>query len=205
MRKGLTVLFLILLIETVPVSCSFFCRDSCGCDPSPLPQKQIDIISWNIETVSENYQPLDTSFVYDFDKVYKSLRIDKRLIVSFEDKSVVGFSNVAYACSPMPPRAIQTIESIKIVATHQTAFKDANDIIQVGDNISNRFKMTYYFDANFQPIETFIYQRLIYDEDKYTLKLIERPFQEVKMKFNIVITLSDGKVLELNDQRLRVK
>lgn len=205
MRKLLTVLFLILLIETVPVSCSFFCRDSCGCDPSPGPQKQINIISWNIETVSESYQPLDTSFVYDFDKVFKSLQIDKRLIVSFKDSSIVGFSNVAYACSPAPLKAIQTIESIKIIAANQTAFKDANDIIQIGDNITNRFRMTYYFDANFQPIDTFVYQRLIYEEDKYTLKLMERPFQEVKMKFNIVITLSDGKVLELNDQRLRIK
>jgi len=200
MKKSLFIFLLVTLIEIISVSCTLFCP--CGsCDSGPA--KKIDIVSWQMQTISDKHLGVDPTTTYPFDKVFKALSTDQVKIVYNQETTGSPF-NIANACSPAPLQAIQTFTSIQIKSMTETAYLHTNDIIKEGDDITDRFAMTFLFDMNFKPIHEFINSMIIYDQDKYQLKLKERPFQKTNLKFDVIITLSDGKVFELKNEELTI-
>jgi hypothetical protein len=201
MKKSLLVFLIFILVETIPVSCNFICP--CGsCDSGPA--KKIDIVSWQMQTVSDKYLGVDPDNPHLYDQVYKALNIDQRNLV-FNEKSLGGSPfNSAYACSPAPLESIQTFANIQVKSVLETAYLNAADIIHAGDDITDRFVMTFLFDMNFIPVPEFINSLIIYDQDKYQFRLKEKPFQETNLKFDVLITMSDGKVFEFKNELLTV-
>ena len=194
------VFLLFILVETISVSCNLFCP--CGCfSESP---KQIDILSWQLVTVSDKYEELDPGTLHAYNQVVKVLFIDERnLVFNRELSNGLPYGSV-YACSPAPIQAIQTIASIEIKSNSETAYLNATDIIKVGDPITDRFVMSLFFDKSLRPVHEFINSLVLYDQDKYQLRLKEKPFQETNLNFDVIITLSDGKVFELKNEMLLV-
>ena len=110
----------------------------------------------------------------------------------------------AYACQPAPIEANQSFSSIQIVSTIETSYADSNDLISVGQDITDRFLVTDVFYSNFRPIKSFIDGLIIYDTDQYLIRLGQKPSQSTTLIFDIIITLSDGSIFELEDQLLTV-
>jgi hypothetical protein len=115
MKKRLLVLSMIFILETMLVSCNLFCP--CGCDSGP--PKQIDIESWNMQTIANDYQQVDVFTNLPYDQVYN------------EGALYSSGYNASYACSPAPLKASQTFESVRIISVGKTTYLDANDVIQI--------------------------------------------------------------------------
>lgn len=122
---------MIFIVETILVSCNFICP--CGCDSGP--PKQIDIESWNTQTIANNYQQVDVFTDLPYDQVYKSLSIDRWKAVFNEESAFNSGYNAVYACSPAPLKASQTFESVRIISASETAYLEANDVIEIGEDI----------------------------------------------------------------------
>lgn len=195
------VLLLYFLLEAVSVSCSLICP--CGCDTGSTP-KRMDIQSWSVYTAGHNFEMLDTTKVYDYNKVLKIIQVDERLYVSTQE-SVGNMISTAYACSPAPVESIQKIESIQLISRNEIALTSETDLIPVGTDLNPRFVMTFHGASNPEPINTFIQDLIIYDDDRYELQLNQKPFDETTLKFDLIITMSDGKVTELRNQVMKVK
>ena len=199
MRRAVFALLIISITQLITIACDLFC--TCGCGSGP-PQ-QISILSWNVGTVSDSYKQVDPLTTQPYHQTFKTLRIGDRENAYLERGSWGNvFLSAAYACSPAPIKAIQTFTSIRIVSTSEITLVDANDLIKVGDDISDRFIMSHGYEINFKPIGEFIDQLIIYDNDLYRLRLKEKPDKETVLKFDIIITLSDGKLFELKDELL---
>jgi len=201
MKKSLFVFLLIILIETIPVSCNLFCP--CGnCDDGPA--KKIEIVSWQMQTISNENLEVDPTNTYLYDQVYKALYIDQRNLVLNKEVSNGSPYSTVYACDPAPMQSIQTFASIQFKSITETTYSNAADIIKAGDDITERFVMTFLVDTNVKPFHEFINSLVIYDQDKYKFRLKEKPFQETNLAFDVIITLSDGKVFELKNEQLTV-
>jgi len=201
MKKLLIVLFLAFLLELISVSCTLICP--CGCSSGP--QKKLDIISWNMDTLSPTFQSLDTTVFNPHDQIVKILSINERALVLKDDQHYMGsFMNFAVACSPAPLEATQMISQIKIISRVNAALNSENDLISVGEDISDRFVMAHRFESNFQPLENFIDDLKIYDEDQFQIRISQKPFTETKLIFDVIIVLSDGKVSELKSEILKI-
>jgi len=201
MKRFGIVLLLYFLLEAVSVSCSLICP--CGCDTGSTP-KRMDIQSWNVYTAGHNFEMLDTTKVYDYNKILKVIHVDERFYVSTQE-SVGGLIATAYACSPAPVESIQQIESIKLISLNEIVLTSETDVIPKGTDLNSRFMMTYQGASNLEPIDTFIQDLIIYDDDQFKLQLNQKPYKETTLKFDLIITMTDGKVTELKNQIMKVK
>jgi hypothetical protein len=202
MKKLLVILLLGFSLEVITVSCNLVCP--CGCSSGP--QRKIDIISWNMETLSSSWQTLDTTVFNLHDQIVKVLSIDEQSLVQNDDQHQVGsVMNFAVACSPAPLEAMQMITGIKIISRSNAALKNENDLISIGQDISDRFVMAHRFESNFKSLDTFVGGLKIYQEDRYQLRVNEKPYTETKLIFDVIISLSDGKVSELKGEVLKIK
>lgn len=164
----------------------------------------MDIQSWNVYTAGHNFEMLDTTKVYDYNKILKVIQVDERFYVSSQE-SVGRMMSTAYACSPAPVESIQKIESIQLISLNEIALTSETDVIPIGTDLNSRFVMTFHGSSNPEPIDTFIQDLIIYDEDRYELQLNQKPFDETTLKFDLIITMTDGKVTELKNQIMKVK
>ena len=202
MKKLLIVLLLSFSLEVIIVSCNLICP--CGCSSGP--QKKIDIISWNIETLSSAWQRLDTTVFNPHDQIVKIISIDELSLVQNDDQHQVGsILAFAEACSPAPLEALQMITEIKIISRVNAKLTSENDVISIGQDISDRFVMAHERESTFQLLDTFIDGLKIYQEDHYQLRVNEKPYTETKLIFDVIISLSDGKVSELKGELLKIK
>ena len=203
MKKLFTILLLLIAVELIPVSCSILCP--CGCEPSSG-VKNFDILSFGVETTSMNHVNLDTSAFHLFDDVVKVLFVKDKMYLSHNSESFGSglFITGAYACSPEPISSIQKITDINIISHVTTALNDENDLINKGDDLSTRFVVAGNWSNDFRPINLFV-GNSIYEEERFRIKLNQKPFKETKLVFDIVITLSDGKKFELKNEILKVR
>ncbi|MBX2944609.1 MAG: hypothetical protein KF725_02150 [Cyclobacteriaceae bacterium] len=112
----------------------------------------------------------------------------------------------AYACSPRDPTAIQKIQSFKIKARNGFALNAANDQVNAGDDITNRFGMSYYATGTFMDIDFFIQDmRDIYAYNMYSIRLKEKPFQPVFMKLEFIIEMTDGMIYTFDEEIMKAK
>ncbi len=203
MKKFFTILLLLIAVELIPVSCSILCP--CGCEPS-RGVKNFDILSFGVETTSMNHVNLDTSAFHLFDDVVKVLFVKDKIYLSHNSESFGSglFITGAYACSPEPISAIQKITDINIISQVTTTLNDENDLINKGDDLSTRFVVAGNWSNDFRPINLFV-GNSIYEDERFRIKLNQKPFKETKLVFDIVITLSDGKKFELKNEILKVR
>lgn len=190
---------LIFFIQGILLSCNLFCP--CGCGSSP--EKRIDILSWRMKTLSDLYQEADTTAVHTYNQVFKTLQVADRSI-AIKDKSH-GSSMAAYACSPAPLRAVQSIQSLRITALNRFTYLSDTDLVQPGDDITNRFVMSYVGGYSEMPVDQFVNQLIIYEDEAYRIGLKNEPHRQTTLRFTVTINLSDGKVSELKDEILKVK
>ncbi len=197
MKRAFLLTAFILISESFLGSCSLIC--SCGCDSGPA--KQLDIQSWKVSTVDGNLSATSSSTSKDFDKVFKWLSMDSWNLVRAEETK--SFYKAAYACSPAPLKAVQDFASIQIKSVVEVSYDNDTDLIKVGDDITSRFVMGMYY-GQFVSVNDFIKEHSIYNEDLYLLRLKSKPHQQTDLRFDIIITLSDGKVFELKNEQLVV-
>lgn len=157
-----------------------------------------------MQTVTDNYQQVDINTELPYNQVYKLLTIDKRNLVINERPSFSSSYNAVYACSPAPMKATQSFKSIRIISASEAAYLNSNDLIKIGDDITHRFLISFLFDNDFRPIDDFINQLIIYDEDRFRFRLKEKPFQTTTLKLDFSITMSDGKVFEFKNELLTI-
>ncbi len=196
------VIFIWLLFLQVFVSsCIFFC--SCGgCGKGE--EHRINILSWTVDTINEKYDPVDPAIAYPYLEVAKIISIGDRQIVQSSWKEKGSLLAKAHACSPAPAEANQTFTSIQVISVIETNYANSTDLIFAGQDITDRFLISHGYYSNFEPIELFINELVIYDGDRFLLRMSQPPGQPTTLMFDIIITLSDGRVFELEDQVMSV-
>lgn len=202
MKRYLTTFFICLLTGIVPVSCDLFCLNNCGCGSTV---RDISITDLDLKTIGSAGTNLDTSATYSYDQIFKLIYIANWQVVKTDTPPpALHFMSTAYACSPRDQKAIQKIQSLKIKARNAFALNTANDEIKAGDDITNRFGMSYYTSGTFIDINFFIEDmRDIYAYDMYSLRLKERPFQQVSMKLEFIIEMTDGMIYTFDEEIMK--
>lgn len=200
MKKVIFVWVLVSLFQIIVASCNIFCKCSCGNGQ----EARMNILSWKIDTINNKYDHVDPSTPYPYKDVSKILSIGDRQIVKSVIENKGDLMSSAYACQPAPIEANQTFTAIQIISTIETSYAESNDLISMGQDITDRFLITDGYFSNFQPIESFIDGRVIYDSDQYLIRLGQEPGQNTTLTFDIIITLSDGSIFELEDQMISV-
>lgn len=198
MKKALFFIAFILIGESFLGSCMLICP--CGCDSGPA--KQMDILNWKVSTIDENFLVVDVGTTRAHDGVFKAIQIGDRNLVSSESESNLLYK-AAYGCSPAPLMAAQSFSKIQIISKVEVPYVSEEDIIKVGDDITDRFVVSNYF-TGFMAVNDFTKSTTIYDQDLYLFRLNVGPYQQTDLRFDIIITLSDGKISELKDEQLVV-
>lgn len=201
MKKVIFILASIFAVQLVIVSCTLFCP--CGCGGSKTPQK-ISILSWNVETVTQPNAVIDQSTPTPYDRAFKALSIGNIGVAYLRNESLGSTFSSAYACSPAPQEVAETFNTIQIISNTDIVLVGDNDVIKSGDDITNRFVIARPFETDFKPISEFIDELVIYEYDRYLLRLMDKPVQETILDFEIIIEMSNGKVFILENERLTV-
>lgn len=202
MKKIIATALILIFSGVIPVSC--IC--DCGCGDSEV--KNFNITALGIKTTNLSNTEIDTSGFYFFDNIFKTFYIAEREFVSMGNvlKANYLFTSNASACSPKQPLALQDFSNIKITSLSNITLDDANDLITSGQDITNRFVMTFSIGDHFQPIETFIQNNhaLTFSET-VRIRLSKKPYQETKIVLRIVATMTDGRLFEFDNQVLKAK
>lgn len=201
-KNNLAIFFILLFVGVIPVGCDLFCLDDCGCGNTVV--RDFSIMGLGLQTTSDTGTPLDTSVVYPYQEIFKLIAIADWQVVRAESPSALTFLNTAYACSPRDPQAVQGFQSIKIEALNSFTLNSANDEIKAGDDVTNRFGMSYFSTGTFVDVDLFIQEmRNIYLYDMFTIRLKEKPFQQVSMKLKFTIEMTDGSIYTFDEEILK--
>lgn len=201
MKKFVAYFALTFLLQEMTISCGLICP--CGCDFGSDPPRRINIEGWNSFLAAPNFQILDTAQVHDYDKSFPIIEMASFSFVQL--KFTPGLPGVAYACSPAPLEAIQSFQQIQFIARNQFTLDSETDVIQPGADFSSRFWMTHLGTTHLEPIPTFITGLMIYDQDRFEFRLQKKPHAETVIKYDLILTMTDGKVFELKNQILKVR
>lgn len=202
MKKFVAYFALTFLLQGMTISCGLICP--CGCDFGSDPPKRINIQGWNSFLTAPNFQILDTAQVHDYDKSFPIIEVGNFNIVEF--KTTPGLpGHVAYACSPAPLEAVQTFQQIQFIARNQFTLDSGTDVIQPGADFSSRFWMTHMGSTHLESIPAFIAGLMIYDQDRFEFRLQKKPHSETVIKYDLILTMTDGNVFELKNQNLKVR
>ena len=198
--KNITIFVLILVFTGgIPLSC--------GCGFGSDGARDFRIVKFGVLTTSASAAEVDPSLTYGFDNVFKTLFIAERKTAAvnlFHFNST--FTSTALACSPEPARAIEKFQDIRLITLTDIHLKDGNDAIQAGQDITDRFRIHYNMHSNdFIAIADFLDSApALYDDARVMVRLAEKPFQEVKLKLKIVVTLTDARTFEFDNEGLNV-
>ena len=202
MKRILTLIMVPFFLGIVPVACI----DDCGSGKV----QDFRIVQVGALTVNpESQVQLDSTKSYPVDSVAKQFFTKERVNVAANFSMPSSFFiNSAFACSPREPEAIHSIKSIQVISNKELSFSDANDKIEVGEIINDRFllKPYYYGPNNYISISEFVQDpRQIYHSYLFYLKVGEKPYEPVTLDFDVVITMSDNTVLEVEGLTMKVE
>ncbi len=201
------LLFLSLFLGLVPLSCERCNSSACECE-SNTPVANFDITKFGLQTLNPETQvALDTSQVYDVDSISKALVIDTYDRVFSSNFNISMFIPHAYACSPIGPHVLQDIQSFEIIS--KTTFTTAlnTDTTFSGEDITKFFVGRKSYDNGaYETVEQSrnLY-RLWYPDEKFIVKLKPIVMNPMTLKFDVIVTLTDGQVFEFKDEILKVK
>jgi len=202
MKRLLTLSLFIIFMGFVPISCG--CFTSCGCNGGGG-GGDFEISQLNIFMSDIDGQRVTGVETYGHDSVFFVLTLNENSIAKLENKQTGSFfSNMAYACDPLPPSARQQYASITINTVNSTKLINENDILEAGQDISARFMGAYYLSDFFQFISTMQHGAL-YSDTKLYIRLAEKPYQPVDLLLDITVTMTDGDVYEFKNQIVRVR
>ena len=204
LRKLFTILLTLTFIGFIPPSCCLL--SSCGCgDISPT---NFYITGIDLKSTNSSNVELDTSLYYVHTDLFKEIQISEVQTVAFNTNfSTFSLFSVALACSPAPSVALNPIEDIKFVAANSFQLESDLDVVTIGQDISDKFEISYIWDNSFTSINTFFSSDISYitEYDQYKIRLSVKPFQETNMMLNISILLSDGTLFEYKHEIMNVK
>lgn len=202
MKTLLTLLIILLAIGIVPISCI---EDDCG----DLGPRKFKITQLGIMTVNpESQEALDTTLTYPAEDISKLIYIEETQQVAAVQKSTYSFGSTAYACSPVEPYAIHEVQSIDIISNRKIAYADENDIIEINENLNDRFLISDFnhLPQQFVSIPNFLSRdEKIYHHEKFIIKAAAKPYQEVVLAFDMIIKMSDGTTFEFKDQIMKIE
>ena len=201
MKRILTLIMVPFFLGIVPVACI----DDCG----SVKVQDFRIVQLGALTVNPKSQvQLDSTKSYPVDSVAKQFFIKERVNVAANFSVPTSFFiNSAFACSPREPEAVHSIKSIQVISNKELSFSDANDKIEVGEIINDLFLISphYYGTNNYISISEFVQDPgKIYDFLFY-LKVGEKPYEPVTLDIDVVITMSDNTVLEVEGLSMKVE
>lgn len=172
----------------------------CGNSPD-----DVSITDIEIRTTDGNLVDVDTSSVYFFDEVFKTIMFKEwePLMSRFEFHSM----NYAIATSPAEPSVAQEFQNISIVAVNDLTLDNPNQLFLAGSDITEKFLIkSYGFTTNFISIEDFLQTNEIFNiNDVYIIRLATQPAEETTLIVNIQIQLDDGKTFVFDKEIIKVK
>ena len=207
MKKLITVFLIVLFSGWIPVSCTKNSDAECY---GLTKTKDFHIKSLAIKTVDAAGNMRSSSETYPVDSIFLAIYPDKTESIAAAKLSSFfpsGFSNLAMACSPATPVALEKLSQLDIIATENFVCNNPMDSINAGDTITNLFLVAIksYGAPSFEPInEFFQHQDRLDDNDKFWLKLATTPQMTTSLKFEINIQLTDSARFSFNDLELNV-
>ncbi|MBY5950372.1 hypothetical protein OU792_11505 [Algoriphagus sp. NF] len=204
MKKLITTSALFITLAMLPIACSEFCNNPCGCGPV---FEVIDFRVQSFETLSlttegQQVSP-STSLPYDF--ITKSFRIKETQNVSYFEESNNSIPGVAFACSPPSPQSQEKMIGIQIINSKEVEFADG-EIFKVGQDISDFFEVNYFFVEQTRPIPEFLENGLtLFREDLFKLVFTKNPGKEVQLEFSMRIMLEGGLEFNLQNEILSIR
>lgn len=187
-------------------SCVDQCDGPCGCYPV-FENPDFTISTFDIETLYR----ADINFVVDPNRyyfhqtLYKAFWVSGLREISMSTSSYFGslFSNNAMACSPPESFSIETLKALRII-NKKRIHVNQHEIIEVGEEIHDKFKMTLTFQVEYS-IEEFLKRshKFLKDERLY-LKFTSVPENNLEIMFDIEIELDNGNVFVFNNETMKV-
>jgi hypothetical protein len=205
-RKLIFIWALMLGISILPMSCDLFCRDSCGCKPLP-PTKEFSISDFNIKDLIIGSSAFDPETFFPTDQYFKVIEVSEFELLSQnqEPKTSLYFINGAYACSPIPPIAMQSIAELKIINKKTISLAD-DDVISEDQEVTDRFVISNYPSMNSESITSFLEnEQWIFLGEPFYLRWVNSIAKETELQFDIFIKLSDGKEFLFEDEVMKIK
>jgi len=122
------------------------------------------------------------------------------------DNSGFSIYSTSYACDPIPSHALNPFSEIRLIAVNSFQLDSDQDIINSGQDITNRFEISRFGSNSFKSINSFINDRLfIYRHDNFRIRLVNKPLEPTNMRLNISIQLNDGTLYEFNNEIMNVE
>lgn len=207
MKRLFALILFLVFMGFIPFSCGCLFPDSCGCSGEDG-MKNFEITNLELGRMGAYENILDDSAQFAYDSIYLFVSIsDYKAVTVYEESLDVGFfTNMAVACSPVDPSAIQNISSIIITSDTKFALDSEVDIIEEGQDMTNRFLAASYFSGSLSPIEEFTnseYTLSLYERIK--IRLANRPYQPTDLRLDMTITMTDGDVYNFENQVLKVR
>lgn len=162
--KKIAIIFLVLVfIGAMPISCNLLCG-GCGCGDFDV--KDFTITSFGVRTTNSLDQDIDTTKAYPFDAIYKTLHVTGIEFVAIHTAIGSLFINTAIACSPVPPKAAEYFQEIKIISLSDITLASENEHISTGQDITDRFVMANFYSIDFKSIDNFIKDHSFIEEEE---------------------------------------
>lgn len=207
MKKKMVIIWALMLMGgIIPMSCDLFCRDSCGCKPLP-PTKEFSISGFDMKDLiigSSAYNP-DTFFPTD--QYFKVIEVSEFEFLTQNQESKMNsfFINAAFACSPIPPNASQSIAELKIISK-KTISLDEDDVILEDQEVTNRFVISNYPSMNAESITSFLEnEQWIFLGEPFYLRWEDSISKETELQFDVFIKLSDGQEFFFENEVMKIK
>lgn len=200
-RNKIVLLFLLIFIGFVPLSCDLFCLDECGCGRAPV-AKDFIIEKFDADVINL-FQDFDRMQPYPFTEIAMVVAIrETSLIGHLNSKSSYGLIPSAVACSPISPVSVHFVKDLKVLAN--TAVKWNGNLYDEGTDLSFLFGVIMG-GGNLLPLDEFLGQRFdFYENDQIRLQLLTAPQYLVEFDLNLVLRLSDDREFFNSDLMFRV-
>jgi hypothetical protein len=203
-KNTLATFGLFAFMAMLPISCGLVCTDSCGCGPQPV-ASDFRILSFNMMTLDSNGTEISSETFLPFDQVRKVFGVDNFEMLATSESTFSGFPGFAFACSPLPPKSIESLIDLKIYNTKEVEFEDGT-IFKVGDILNDYFEMSTYFSSDAKSISDFLMDgHQLFLDELIQLFFTKNPQKQMVINFNMEFTLETGRKLSLNDQTLSIE
>ncbi|UJP63747.1 hypothetical protein [Mongoliitalea daihaiensis] len=197
----LSLLFFLIFMGFVPLSCDLFCLDDCSCGRVPK------VRDFRIE----KFDAQVINLVQDFDHTQAYAYKEVAIVIAIEETAMIGYLNAktnfglipsALACSPISPVSIDYVKDLKVLAN--TVVDWNGKAYQAGTDLSFLFGVIMG-GGNLLPLDEFLNLRFdFFENDQIRLQLLTAPHYSVEFDLGLVLTLSDDRRFSFEGLRLKV-